>query len=410
MTHKVYNFCISLLEILLPIAGLFSKKVREFRSERKGLFKSLANQIGTQNKYAWFHFASLGEFNQGRYLLQEFKSKNPQFSIIVSFFSSSGYKAIKGSAIADIVTYLPVDSVANAEQFVKIINPEIAIFTKYEFWLNHLHQLKLNNTPTLLISAIINDKLGFAPKIYNKLIKENIQYFSKIYTQDHASAEALKMWGYQNAEQCGDTRVDSVIENLTTERNYPWIKSFGDQELVWIVGSSWKEDEEIVANVFKNLSEISLIIAPHDVSNENIDRIKKLFPTGILFSNIDSLTHERVIIIDKIGELAYLYNYSDFVHIGGGFGNGIHNTLEPAVFGKPITFGPKHTKFPEAISLKEMECGFQVNSAKELEGIIKSKFMDNDFRLIVKNKLDGYFNLHKGASKRILTDIEGYLR
>jgi 3-deoxy-D-manno-octulosonic-acid transferase len=406
MTHKVYNLCISFLAFVLPIIGVFSKKIREFIRVRRGIFKFLSPKIGTQNKYVWFHFASLGEFNQASYFISKFKQKHPQYSIVISFFSSSGYNAIKNNSIADVVTYFPIDSTTNAEKFIKIINPEIAIFTKYEFWLNHLHELNKRNIPIILISAIINENLGFVSKIYSKLVRENLQYFSKIFTQDQASIETLSKWNFSNTFLSGDTRVDSVLQNITIAKEYSWVEKFKCENEIWIAGSTWEPDEKLISEVFKQLKGVRLILAPHDVEESNIQRILKLFPESKRHSDIQSLNSEKIIIIDKIGELANLYRFSDFAHIGGGFGAGIHNTLEPAVFGNPITFGPKYKKFPEAVSFKEMDCAFEINSQSELLEIINTKLRVDSYKDQTKLTLSNYFNQHKGASDKILKEIE----
>jgi 3-deoxy-D-manno-octulosonic-acid transferase len=382
----MYNLLIHIYVLLIRIFAFFNnEKAKLWYGGRKDIFTKLENTFKNTEyeKRIWIHVASLGEFEQGRPIIEALKKQAPlmlaQYKIVLTFFSPSGYELRKNYSFADYIFYLPADTSSNAQHFIQIIQPEWAIFVKYEFWFNYLHFLKKQNIPTLLISAIFREKQFNIWNPYSHFLKKMLRCFTYIYVQNTPSVFLLKKHGFTQVENIGDTRIDRVLTIKNERAVFPEIKLFTQDNPTLIGGSTWLPDEQILIDSLKNPSFASwkYILAPHDISKNNIERLLKNLPEDYtLYSEIntqqinqspnDSNT-KRILIIDNIGMLSSIYQYGTIAYIGGGFGSGIHNTLEPIAFGLPVIFGPKYQKFEEAHQLIKAGGGFSINNYPDFE-------------------------------------------
>lgn len=403
----IYSFSILLYSRLVAIASFFNKKAKlryEGVKESFGIIKKF-----NANNVIWFHCASVGEFEQGRPLIEKLKKEKPKYKIAISFFSPSAYELRKNYELADLVFYLPNDSKRNSKKLIKLLKPSIVVFVKYEFWHWYLSELKNNKIPTYLISGIFRESQIFF-KPYGKFYRKILLNFTHLFVQNKTSSELLKSINIQNVTVAGDTRFDRVSELAKNKKSYPIIESFVNNNLVFIAGSTWKKDEEIIFNFINNTEKenIKYIIAPHEISSENINRIKRTSTKKtILYSkaNSSNVVDARVLIIDNIGMLSSLYSYADVAYVGGGFGAGIHNTLEAAVFGIPIIFGTNYNKFDEAKELLKRNAAFSINNAPEFNFILNKLFSEADFREQCGEKASKYVKENIGASNKIFKVI-----
>ncbi len=327
------------------------------------------------------HCASLGEFEQGRPVIEAIKKEMPDFKIILTFFSPSGYEIRKNYQNADIVCYLPADTPGNAEKFVNSIKPELVIFVKYEFWYNYISVLSRKAIPLFLISAIFRKEQHFF-KWYGSFFRDMLKKFRMIYVQDQNSLDLLRGIGLKNVVQAGDTRFDRVMEIAGTAEIIPQLESFRGNERLFLAGSSWKKDEEIIAEyINKYPDRMKWVFAPHEIGSENIERLEKLFRVKcIRFSEFtDESRDARVLIIDNIGMLSSAYRYAYIAAVGGGFGKGIHNILEPACWGIPVLFGPNHQKFREALELISLGGAKSFKNYNDFESILDGLLSDEKF-------------------------------
>ncbi|MGM0531863.1 MAG: 3-deoxy-D-manno-octulosonic acid transferase [Bacteroidota bacterium] len=362
----LYYFGIKLYYFLALMFSLFNDKARLFVRGRKGLFKKLENDIEPNKRTFWFHCASLGEFEQGRPLIEEIKSRHPGISILLTFFSPSGYEIKKNYQWADCITYLPLDTPRNARKFLELVQPEKVFFIKYEYWYFHLREIKRRNIPVYLVSSIFRANQFFF-KSYGAWFRKILFYFDHIFVQNITSRNLLASYHIKNATVTGDTRFDRVKQIAERARPISLIEQFREERFLIVAGSTWPKDEAILIRYFQNTPfAVKLIIAPHEVHSGRIKSLMEKFPEGqaLKFSEArESNIHEfSVLIIDSIGMLSSLYRYGDLSYVGGGFGKGIHNILEPSTFGLPVVFGPNHEKFKEAIDLKNMGGGFAIDS------------------------------------------------
>ena len=335
----IYNFGIYFYVVLLKFASLFNAKARLWVKGRRNLFRRLNQVFPVSQRVIWIHCASLGEFEQGRPLIEKIKAEKPDYFVLLTFFSPSGYEIRKNYPLADYVCYLPADTPNNATKFIETVKPNLVYFVKYEFWRNYLHFLHKKNIPVYLISAIFRENQIFF-RWYGSFFKTLLHYFRHIYVQDQNSGELLQKKGITEVSVSGDTRFDRVYQIKNAAKTIPEIEKFKGQNSILIAGSSWEPDEEMIIRYYKeNQGKIKLIIAPHEVHSFNISRIKNAFGKNCtLFSemNIQEIENKDVILVDTIGHLSSLYQYGDIGFIGGGFGKGLHNTLEAATFGLQI--------------------------------------------------------------------------
>lgn len=402
----VYNILANTAEKILPVSGLFSQKMRLFTDGRKHVFEHLRKQISAEDKVIWFHAASLGEYEQAVPVIEKVKEIFPKHKILVSFFSPSGYEIKKNSQLADILTYLPLDTSQNAEQFLDLVHPEWAIFIKYEFWPNFLKQLKLRNIKTLLVSgAFRKDQVFFKP--YGSWMRKYLKAFDYFFLQNKESEILLKQIGFSNSTVSGDTRFDRVHAQLEENNQLDFVGEFVDEKLCLVAGSTWPEDEELLLDyINKAPKEQKFIIAPHTLKPARIKFLQeKLKKSSVLFSKKDGkeLSGFQVFIVDTIGLLTRIYNYADVAYVGGAAGEtGLHNILEPATFGVPVIIGKNYRKFPEAAALKKAGGLFSVTNKEETARLLKLFFEDPVVRQQHGQYAKRYIEEHKGATKAVI--------
>jgi 3-deoxy-D-manno-octulosonic-acid transferase len=360
----------------------------------------------------WFHCASLGEFEQGRPVLEQIKHDHPNQKIVLTFFSPSGYEVQKNYSFADLVMYLPLDTASNAHYFLNILKPKIAVFVKYEFWLNYLFALEKKHIPTFLISTVIKKHQSFF-KWYGGNFRKALATYKTIFTQDTESLVLLESLGIKTGQLAGDTRFDRVLQICSSPKQLKEIEQFSKYSFVIIAGSSWQKDEELLIESYISLkakhANIKLIIAPHEIDHHNIERLKKLLSKHHidfhLYSDNESNYMHSVLVINAIGFLSSVYQYGSVAFIGGGFDNGIHNILEPTVFGLPVLFGPNYKKFNEAFDVIKLKVGFvMLNSdelSKQLNIFAEDKTLLNETSLLAEN----YVRSHVGATQKIIVGL-----
>ena len=403
----LYNIGIIIFSALVRFSSLFNNKARLWVDGRKNWFETLNQKIKPGEKYIWIHCASLGEFEQGRPVIEAVKNEMPHYKIILTFFSPSGYEIRKGYQKADIVCYLPADTPGNAEKFVNTIKPDLAIFVKYEFWYNYISVLNRKAIPLFLISAIFRKEQHFF-KWYGSFSRDMLKMFRMIYVQDRNSLDLLSGIGFKDAVQAGDTRFDRVMEIAGAAKTIPQLESFRGNERLLLAGSSWKRDEEIIAEyINKNPDRMKWVFAPHEIGSENIRRLEGLFRVKCTrFSEFsDESRDARVLIIDNIGMLSSAYRYAYIAAIGGGFGKGIHNILEPACWSIPILFGPNHLKFREAVDLLSLGGAKSFKSQDEFESILNDWLSDEKLYRKVADIAGKYVSNNTGATRKIMDAV-----
>ena len=408
----LYNIFLSLYNVGVHFAASANPKAAAWLSGRKKIFNGLKNwraANGEGQKLVWVHCASLGEFEQGRPVIEKIRSAYPSYKILITFFSPSGYEVRKNYPGADGVFYLPADSRKNAEKFIDIINPSLVIWVKYEYWYYYLNCLKQKNIPVLLVSAIFRESQPFF-KFYSGLWRKMLGCFNKVFVQNEESLRLLKNISMSgNAFVAGDTRFDRVTDNAEKDTVLPKnLKQFCQGKRVIVAGSTWQEDDEEIVHYLKIHPDIKLIIAPHETGPERLKGMKKLFDNAVLYSAFkeDKDTHQ-VIIIDNVGMLSTLYALADVAYIGGGFNeSGIHNILEAAVFGKPVIFGPQYKKFQEALDLVKAGGAFSIQNALELESIFDKLFNDAAHLHETGSICKKYVFEKRGATEKIMEYIQ----
>lgn len=416
----LYNFGITLYSLLLRTASLFNPKAKLFVSGRENIYITIQNQINAAEKHIWFHFASLGEFEQGRPVLEQLKAEAAGRKIIVTFFSPSGFEVRKDYPLADGVFYLPLDTRKNAKRLIRLINPEIAVFTKYEFWYHYFKVLKENNIPLFIISGIFRPQQLFF-KWYGGFYRRILKDVTHFFVQNEQSVDLLKSVGLTNVSLSGDTRFDRVAENAKSPRSLPLISNFCGSAKVCIAGSTWPEDEALLKILIDEQRDWKFIIAPHEIGAAHIQQIMKLIPDAIRYTALkeeqpdpgkedmrdksSSYAHHSVLLVDNIGMLSAIYQYAHIAYIGGGFGAGIHNTLEAAAFGLPVIFGPRYEKFQEAKDLIGLGAAISINSETELSAAFNKLQKD----AIAGDISSRYVNTKTGSTKQIVAMLEDYI-
>jgi 3-deoxy-D-manno-octulosonic-acid transferase len=388
-----------------------SPKARLWLAGRRAVFEKITvwkNSLLPIEKIIWMHCASLGEFEQGRPILESIREQFPSYKILLTFFSPSGYEVRKNYAGADAVFYLPMDGVVGSKKFVEIINPSLVIWVKYEYWYYYLTTLKQKGIPVILVSAIFRQSQPFF-KWYGGLWKKILQSFNHIFVQNESSLTLLqKIEMSANATIAGDTRFDRVISIAENKKDLPdTLLQFCKNHKVIVAGSTWEEDEEEIVHYVKTNKQIKLIIAPHEIDEERLLDIKQLFTSSILYSDFLKVnTEAQIIIIDNIGMLSSLYSLADVTYIGGGFNDsGIHNILEAAVYGKPVIFGPEYEKFSEAIELVEAGAAFSIENALALEALLDKLLLDETLLKEASAIAKNYVYKKKGATNKIIQYI-----
>ena len=381
-----------------------------FIEGRKESFEILHLKLNPTDTSIWFHCASLGEYEQAVPIIQAVKSLHPNYNIVISFFSPSGYEIKKDTPLADAVVYLPMDTPKNAKRFIDMINPSLAIFIKYEFWPNYLFELKKRNITTLLVSGLFRkDQLFF--KTYGGFMRNALKGFDHFFVQDTNSESLLKELGFSNVSISGDTRFDRVAGQVDMDNVLRFVEDFIGNSLCIVCGSTWPEDEEVLWNYFNAAPEnVKFIIAPHKIEDRRIeDFIRKIDKKTIRHSNKDevNLAEYSILIIDCIGLLTKIYQYADIAYVGGAMGEtGLHNILEPATFGVPIIIGKNHEKFPEAKRLQELQGLFVVENALQCSEILNELVQNSAFRRQAGIKAAEFVHQNTGATSKVLDYIK----
>ncbi len=408
--RSLYNLGVRLYGFAISIASLFNDKAGKWKTGRKDIFNKLSLAIGTSNRQlVWFHCASLGEFEQGRPVIESFRKEFPNYKILLTFFSPSGYEARKDYKEADYVFYLPLDTAGNAKRFIEMVKPNLAVFVKYEFWFNYLNELKNKNIPSYIVSAKFRDDQYFF-KSRGGWFRKQLHLYKTIFVQDENSHILLNKFGINNVIVCGDTRFDRVINISQQSYSDPLIEKFKNNEMLWVCGSTWEEDEKIIFPAFEKLTsggqKIKLLIAPHEVSEFRIKHIQSKYQSSVRYSEAKENAASSVMVLDKMGFLSYLYRYADIGYVGGGFGRGIHNLTEAAVYGIPVIFGPNHQKFTEASELIKRNGGFSISSQEELDNCITKLAADSNYRKACGQSGAVYILSGKGATDKIISTLK----
>ncbi len=403
----IYNIGIFLYSLFARILSPFSRKAYLWTKGRIGWYTKLKEQVDPSAKYIWVHCASLGEFEQGRPVIEAIKKVKPQYKIVLTFFSPSGYEIRKNYKYADIVSYLPPDTRRNAKRFVELIRPEKVIFVKYEFWHHFISALYNKGISLILISGIFRDNHFFF-RWYGRFFRKILEKFTWFYVQDRESEDILARQGFTNVTVAGDSRFDRVMQIAREAKTIPEIELFSKGEKLLLIGSSWPKDEEIITkyiNIHPGL--MKWVFAPHEPDPANIERLEKMLSVdSIRFSEFrEEYSDARVLIIDNVGMLSSAYRYAWMAVVGGGFGKGIHNILEPACWGIPVIFGPRHDKFREAVEMKTNGSGATFSNYREFEMII-DRFMNNNtlYKEACENSLR-YVKENAGATKMIIEGL-----
>lgn len=433
MGQFIYTFFIALYSTGIRVASLWNPKARLWIAGRRNIFVTINSQYPVHNskpatsnlklptsdsQLLWMHCASLGEFEQGRPLLEELKRKHGNLRIVLTFFSPSGYEIMKEYKGADHVFYLPMDSPGNAKRFIDSVKPTLVLWVKYEFWFYYLAELRRRNIPVILVSGIFRGGQPFF-KWYGAIWKEMLGSFNHIFVQNESSKELLEgLKSIQHVSVTGDTRFDRVIAIKSEFEPIPFIEEFCGSSKVLVAGSTWEEDEVELLHYVKMHPEMKFIIAPHEIDAENLVDIRKEFPNSVFYSELESASgnaqhwteqqqKKNILIIDNIGMLSRLYKYATIAYVGGGFGDdGVHNVLEAAVYGKPVVFGPVYEKYDEAVGLLESGGGVSYNNPIGLESIL-GKFMEDENETQKRGIAAKEFVYSKaGATQRIINYIQ----
>lgn len=389
--------------MVLHLASLFNAKARLFIKGRKHIFRRMETALEKDKRdKVWIHCASLGEFEQGRPIIEAIKEQFPHYSLVLTFFSPSGFEAKKNYESADHIFYLPLDGKKNAERFISLLDPVCVLFVKYEFWYHYLNTLRQRNIPAVLFSAIFQQRHPFF-KWYGGLHREMLQAYSQIFVQDAFSAKLLYDIHIRNVQIAGDTRFDRAARVLEMDKSFRTIEIFKEGYKLIVAGSTWMEDEILLKKTLRSLpAHYKLLLAPHEIDDANISRIQSLFPgeNCLWATDEEDFRRSRVCIVHTVGQLAYLYKYADVVWVGGGFTrSGIHNVIEPAVFGKPVFFGPTYHRYREAVEMIGINAAKSVSSANEFRNVI----LGNENALLqLSTNAKTYVLAQLGATKRIM--------
>lgn len=405
-----YNLAISIYLLGVRVAAFFrpkSKAAHMVRGHRQ-VFGILKRQLDPKVDYIWFHAASLGEFEQGRPLIEWIRANHPEYRILQTFFSPSGYEVRKDYSGADVVCYLPLDTPINAYRFVEAARPRMAFFIKYEFWRNYLNRLHKKQIPVYSVSSVFRPNQIFF-RWYGRDYRNVLKSFTHLFVQNQLSKDLLSRIGITNTTIVGDTRFDRVLDIYKAAKLLPIVELFKQDKPTIVAGSSWSPDEELLVDYFNNHPEIKLIIAPHVVNEERLAEIEsKLKRSYVLYTQAgeEKMKQADCLIIDGYGLLSSIYRYGEIAYVGGGFGAGIHNVLEAAVYGIPVVFGPNNRKFREARHLLEVEGGFEVQDTASFSRVMDRLLIDKDFLEKAGRAAGDYVRDHSGALHKILKKIE----
>ncbi|MBL7473968.1 3-deoxy-D-manno-octulosonic acid transferase [Robertkochia sediminum] len=410
----VYNMLVYIAGSILKLAALFNEKLSLFVRGRKGVFTLLKEHIKADDKVIWFHAASLGEFEQGLPVMEQTRRDYPSHKIVLTFFSPSGYEVRKNTPVGDVVCYLPLDTRANAKRFLDLVHPELVVFVKYEFWPNYLKELHSRNINTLLISAIFRPDQAFF-KGYGKFMRSSLKAFTHMFVQDEGSEKLLQRIGFNEVTVSGDTRFDRVGEILLRDNNLEFMERFKGESLLFVAGSTWPEDEEVILPflIKDTYTDVKYVIAPHNIKPKAMAELTREAGQGAVRYTAmegEDLAAARVLILDTIGVLTKVYSYADIAYVGGGMGStGLHNTLEPAVFGIPVITGPHYKGFREAELMVENGGITVIDDKKSFEREL-TNFIENEGVVRDKGEVNkNFIEKNRGAVIRIMDYIRTLL-
>lgn len=405
----MYTFGIYIYIAFVRLAALFGhKKAKQMLEGHKEIFDTLKKNIVPGTDYVWFHASSLGEFEQGRPMIEKLRADHPEYRVVLTFFSPSGYRPARNYQQADIVCYLPFDTKRNVKRFIDLVNPKMVFFIKYEFWMNFLDELSKRKIKTYSVSSIFRKEQTFF-KPWGGRYRLALHSFDHLFVQNERSRDLLKDINVTNVSVVGDTRFDRVIKILEQERQLPLVEAFaqGDRKL-FVVGSSWGEDEAVYMPYFNRHKEWKLIIASHEVNDERIKKIEELYEGKCVRytkADMEAVRNADCLIVDCFGLLSSIYRFGDIAYVGGGFGVGIHNVLEAAVYGIPVFFGPNNRKFQEAQALKECGGGLEIASTITFEEKMDA-FAADEALLDKAGKAAGdYVSSNSGATAKIFKEL-----
>ncbi len=404
-----YNLAIRLYYFVLLLVCPLNSKARAWIKGRKDWEEELKNNIDTTYPLIWFHVSSLGEFEQGRPIIEAWREKNIEYKILLTFFSPSGYDIVKDYKGVDYVHYIPLDTRRNARKFINIVKPRLIVFVKYELWYHLLHEAKRSGALIILVSAAFRPNQLFF-RFYGKWYRKVLYFFNQIFVQDENSVDLLMQLGDLNVSLAGDTRFDRVAQIAVQSRQIDTVNNFTEGRFTYVFGSTWKKDEDIIIPYINSCkSDACFIIAPHEIGEAHIQQLmNRLHKRVTLYSLAygKSLSEARVFIIDNIGLLSSIYRYANVAYIGGGFGKGIHNILEPAVYGMPVVFGPRYHKFSEAVELLREGGAFPVNSFEELKNILDKLREEKDSLASASEATKQFVQRNLGATQAILNYLK----
>ena len=405
--NPLYNLAIRLYSMAVKLASLRNNKAKLMIAGQSETFDTLARNIEPGKQYIWIHVSSLGEFEQGRPLIEMLKQHNPERRILLTFFSPSGYEVCKNYNLADVICYLPFDLPDNVHRFLDAVDVETAIFVKYEFWGNYLSELHRRGIPTYIISAIFRPTQAFF-KPWGGTFRKMLGCYTRLFVQDEESRALLESVGVTNVTVAGDTRFDRVTDILDNKIDLPVVETFSRGQFTLFAGSSWQPDEEFIIPYFNRHPEMKMVIAPHEISPERIAGIKEKITRPVALyteSTPESAAEADCLIIDCFGILSKSYRFATVAYVGGGFGVGIHNINEAAVYGIPVVFGPKYQKFKEARDLISIEGAFTISSGDEFATVMDRLLSDGDYLRKHGETAGNYIKSNLGATKKIYSAV-----
>ena len=410
----MYNIIMYIIQLGVAIGSIFNDKLRKMWQGERDAVQTLRKKVEPDADYIWFHAASLGEFEQGRPLMEQIKKSYPQYKILLTFFSPSGYEVRKNYEGADIITYLPIDTVGNARQFLRTVRPVMAFFIKYEFWYNYLHILQYRGIPAYSVSSIFRpDQVFF--KWYGRGYGRVLKCFTRFFVQTEESKKLLELIGIHDTMVVGDTRFDRVLQIKEASKQLPIVERFvkgspEDPKKVFVAGSSWQPDEEIFLKYFNNHRDWKLIVAPHVIGEDHLKFIFSLIKDKKVVrytqATEDNVADADVLIIDCFGLLSSVYHYGDVAYVGGGFGVGIHNVLEAAVWGMPVLFGPNNKHFAEAQGLLQSGGGIEIEDYETFSLIMSQLSDDSAYYGTCGQEAGAFVQSLAGATKKVLSSVK----
>lgn len=402
----LYNTSIHVYHLLIWVVSFKNPKAKKWLTGRRGLFEKIQQEVVPGKNLLWFHVSSLGEFEQARPVIERVKKYSPEYRILLTFFSPSGYELRKDYASADYVYYLPLDTPRNAARFLDLIKPDKVFFVKYEFWFNFLSELQQRGIPTYLFSALFRQSQYFFQP-WGKWFRKILRVYTHIFVQNQSSFEMLQKFGFDNVSISGDTRLDRVAQIAQATTGLPKLETFCNGSGVIVAGSTWPEDELLFLNYVNECRhEIKFVVAPHEVNEGSLDRITSVLKRPYVFYSSDStqeqLKNAEVLVVDGYGYLVSVYRYAKIAYIGGGFTTGIHSILEPAVYGMPVVFGPDYHKFHEAVEMIQLGAAHSVLNYEELKDLFESYLTDPVRLENESHSASQYVENNRGATEQIV--------